>query len=310
MKLAIFISPKPFTNPHIALIQRNAFRSWRLLDPEIEIYLLGEEEGVAQASEEVGATHIVDVARNEKGTPLISSMFHKVRAYSDSPILAYVNADIILMRNFLESIELVSEQYEHFLLVGQRWDLTVESPIEYSDGWEEDLMQRVHDEGKLHRPSGSDYFVFPRQCFTEIPDFAIGRAGWDNWMIYEARRRGWPLINATESIHIVHQRHDYSHLPGNRPHYRTPEADENIRLAGGKRMIFTLLDTNYGLVNGKIRRMPLSWNKFWREAEIFPLIKLGSRPLANVAYALLHPVKTYQAWRTASKKRGKELEEE
>jgi hypothetical protein len=309
MKLAIFISPKPFTNPHIALIQRNAFRSWRLLDPEIEIYLLGKEEGVAQAAEEVGATHIADVARNEKGTPLISSMFQKVREHSDSPILAYVNADIILMRNFLESVQLVMQQQERFLLVGQRWDLTVENPIQYSGGWENELMQRVRNEGRMHLPSGSDYFVFPRQCFTEIPDFAIGRAGWDNWMIYEARRRGWPVINATGSIHIIHQRHDYSHLPGGRPHYHTPEADENIRLAGGKRMIFTLPDSNYRLVDGKVHRAALIWKKFWREVEIFPLVKLGSRRLANTAFAVFHPVKAYQEWRTAMRPAVEEPEE-
>ncbi len=29
--LTLFTAPKPFTNPHIALIQRNAFRSWQAL---------------------------------------------------------------------------------------------------------------------------------------------------------------------------------------------------------------------------------------------------------------------------------------
>jgi len=301
MKLAIFISPKPFTNPHIALIQRNALRSWRLLDPEVEIYLLGEEEGVAQAAEELGAQHIVDIRRNDSGTPLISSMFEKVREQTRSPLLAYVNADIILMHSFMEGIRCVAQEKDRFLLVGQRWDLTVESPLKFGDGWEEELMSQARVSGKLHPPSGSDYFVFPRQCFQEIPDFAIGRAGWDNWMIYEARRRGWPVINATGSIDIVHQRHDYSHLPGGRPHYHTPEATENIRLAGGRRMIFNLPDANYRLVNGRIRRAPLTWKRFWREVEIFPLIKLGSRRLAHAAHALFHPRKAYSEWRAAGK---------
>ena len=29
--LTLFTAPKPFTNPHIALIQRNAIRSWMAL---------------------------------------------------------------------------------------------------------------------------------------------------------------------------------------------------------------------------------------------------------------------------------------
>ena len=32
-----------------------------------------------------------------------------------------------------------------------------------------------------------------------MPDFAIGRAGWDNWMIYHARQQGWPVIDGTPS---------------------------------------------------------------------------------------------------------------
>jgi len=65
-----------------------------------------------------------------------------------------------------------------------------------------------------------------------MPQFAIGRAGWDNWMIYWARRQGWPVVDATWDIFIIHQNHDYSHLPGGKPHYRQPESFDNIRMAG------------------------------------------------------------------------------
>ena len=52
---------------------------------------------------------------------------------------------------------------------------------------------------------------------------------------------------------IIHQNHDYSHLPGGQPHYNHPETDENIRLAGGRPMTrFTVLDTDKRLENGKI----------------------------------------------------------
>ena len=32
--LTIFTAPKPFTDPHINLIQRNALRSWLALGPD------------------------------------------------------------------------------------------------------------------------------------------------------------------------------------------------------------------------------------------------------------------------------------
>ena len=89
--------------------------------------------------------------------------------------------------------------------------------------------------GQLHRPAGSDFFLFPRTCYSDLPDFAVGRAGWDNWMICNAREHRWRVIDATPSVMIVHQNHDYGHLPGGLPHYTVPETDENIRLAGGER---------------------------------------------------------------------------
>jgi hypothetical protein len=160
---------------------------------------------------------------------------------------------------------------------------------------------RAQQEGRLHRASGSDYFIFPRDCFADMPAFAIGRAGWDNWMIYAGRRNGWPVIDATPTIMIIHQNHDYSHLPGGQPHYRHPETYENVRLAGGKRAIFELRDVNRRLVDGKIRRVPFSWPRFWREAEIFPLVTLKSRLLGQIFFALFHPKKAYAEFRARRK---------
>jgi hypothetical protein len=149
------------------------------------------------------------------------------------------------------------------------------------------------NEGRLHRASGSDYFIFPRECFKDMPAFAIGRAGWDNWMIYAGRKNGWPVVDATASIMIVHQNHDYSHLPGGQPHYRLPETYENVRLAGGKRAIFELQDVSCHLVDGRFLPVPFSWRKLLREVEIFPLITLRSYALGQLFFAIFHPKKAY-----------------
>jgi hypothetical protein len=318
-ELAIFTAPKAFTNPHIALIQRNAICSWVGLGPRVEVILLGEEEGLAQIAAELGVKHIPEVERNANGTPLVSSMFDLARRNSTSPLLACVNADILLMPDFVQSALEVAQQAERFLIVGQRWDLEVREPLDFSEGWPERLRERARTQGKLHRASGSDYFIFPRNCFEAMPRFAIGRAGWDNWMIYAGRKNGWPVIDGTQSIMIVHQSHDYSHLPGGQPHYRLPETFENIRLAGGKRTIFELRDVSRRLVPGKngpgksgtqqelraqIQKLAFSWPRFWREVEIFPLVTLKSYALAQVFYAIFHPQKAYREFRQGREDRG------
>jgi len=295
--LTIFTTPKPFTNPHIATIQRNALANWQALGADVKVIVLGDESGAAEAAADYGALHLPEVARNAAGTPLISDLFEQARAQADGPLLAYVNADILLLPDFVETARLVLQQHKEFLLVGQRWDLDVTEPLAFELGWDAKLRQRTKQDGSLHPPAGSDYFIFPREAYREMPKFAIGRAGWDNWMIYHARRKGWPTIDATNSIFIVHQNHDYSHLPNGQPHYRLPETYENVRLAGGYRTIFTLADTNFQLVNGQIKKDDMPLKKVLREIETFPQRRLNSIPLANLTYSIFHPMRAYRDFR-------------
>src|SRR5262245_20530644 len=100
--ITLFSAPKSFTDSHIATIQRNAIKSWTLLH-DVEVILLGEETGLAEAARELGVKHISDVARNANGTPLISSMFQLARENSHSKLLCIINTDMILMLDFVEA---------------------------------------------------------------------------------------------------------------------------------------------------------------------------------------------------------------
>ena len=267
--ITLFSAPKPFTDPHIALIQRNAIKSWTLI-PDIEVILLGEETGLAEAARELGVKHISNVKCNESGTPLISSMFQLARQNCNSDLLCIINADMILMSDFLEAAKQAVKLKEKFVLLSQRWDLDLTQPIEFTEGWQNRLSSMVRRQGALHRPAGSDFFLFPKSCYTDIPNFAIGRAGWDNWMIYKARKENWSVIDCTPSVMIVHQNHDYSHLPGGKPHYEHPDTNENIRLAGGEANIrYTILDATYQLVDGKLVRPKISYLRSMRGVELF-----------------------------------------
>lgn len=286
--ITFFSAPKPFTNPHIAMIQRNAIRSWTLL-PDVEVILLGEEAGLAEAAHELGVRHISQVKRNANGTPLIASMFELARENSSSDLLCIINADMILMPDFVEAARRSRMLRDKFVLLSQRWDLDVTQPIEFTEGWQNRLSSMVHRQGSLHRPAGSDFFLFPLSTFHEIPNFTIGRAGWDNWMIYKARKEKWTVIDCTPSVMIVHQNHDYSHLPGGKPHYEHPDTNENIRLAGGEANIrYTVLDATHQLVDGKLVRPKLTYLRFMRGVELLlrkfffflpaPMIENVARP--------------------------------
>jgi hypothetical protein len=304
--ITIFTAPKPFTHPHISLIQRNALLSWQHLGDEIEVVMVGDEPGVADCAAEMGIQHLPEVARNPLGTPLVSSLFSAARQISSSPLLAYVNADILLTPQFATTASQVYCQVKQFLIVGQRYDLDLQQLLDFTPGWDLRLIADVQSRGRLHPAAGSDYFIFPRSCFTNLPDFAIGRAGWDNWMIYHARQEHLPVIDASPSITAVHQDHDYSHLPNGQPHYRLTESSENLRMAGGRRTVFTLMDADTTFKNDQLLKIPLRSRKLAREIEIFPLVKLHSMTLAQLFFTVFHPVKAWKEFRgRAAYKLGK-----
>lgn len=269
--LTIFTSPKPFTkNPHINLIQRNAIQSWVHLGPDVEVFMMGDEAGMAEVAADYQIRHFPDVRLNEMNTPLLSSMFQIAREASQAPYLVFTNADVLFLPDILEATRQIAAQANDFLALGRRWDLDVKEPLDFSPGWDQRLRREVGERGKLHAPVGSDFFIYPRHLMTDMPDFAIGRSGWDNWTIYHGREAGWAVVDITRSAMVIHQNHDYSHLPGGLPPYDLEETQRNIRIAGGMKKMYTILETNKILEAGRLRTAPLTIPKLshWLELKL------------------------------------------
>ena len=292
--LTIFSAPKSFSDPHIARIQRNAIASWRHLGEEVEVLLIGDEPGMAEAGAELGVKVLRDVERNEEGTPLISSIFQLVSSESQQHFLCYANADILLFEDLMDAVQNISSRFNDFLILGQRWDLDLERELAFSEDWQRKLMEEVHSRGQRHPPMGSDYFIFPKGLFQDIPAFALGRAGWDNWMIYAGRRAGVPVVDASEAITVVHQNHDYQHLPNNQPHYRLPESLRNIELGGGRETIFNLSDATWRMdQKSLLRNRPIRIGlRRWAETEC--ISRFGPGKTTRVIQRLLHPIQTFR----------------
>jgi hypothetical protein len=136
-----------------------------------------------------------------------------------------------------------------------------------------------------------------------MPPFAIGRAGWDNWMIYAGRSSKIPVVDATRVTTIIHQDHDYAHLPNGQPHYRLPESDENVRLSGGQEAIFTLADANWILVGEEVQRK--TWRERWsrRGIETRIVSSFGPGIIARFCRMILHPMDTFHYYLNAVKRR-------
>jgi hypothetical protein len=264
--LTIFSAPKPFINPHINIIQRNALQSWTRLE-NVSVILVGNEPGIPEACKEFGIQNVPQVDRDDKGVPTVKSVMEAGHKCSDSPLLCYANGDMILMSDMVRAARQVSTQVTDFLVVGQRWDLDLPRPFDFNGDWETRLRSEVNKRGEFYTPWGVDYFIFPHHLYIDVPNFTIGRPAWDNWMIYHARTTFGMAIDATRSVMVVHQNHDYSHLPGNKPPYGSDVAKRNLALAGGRKCVYHVLDTNRELINGKVTRPQFSLARVLRRLE-------------------------------------------
>ena len=284
--LTIFTVPKPFEG-HIAIIQKNAIGSWTRLRPRCEVLLFGDEPGTREAAEEFGVEWIPDVTRNEFGTPLLDLVFRLAEERASHNLLCYVNSDIVLLSDFIAAVRVVRSAKPRFVMVGQRWDVDVTGRLAMDgDSWEAALRAQVQQAGTANPPMGSDHFVYPKGTFGPLPPFAVGRPGWDNWMIYRARRSRIAVLDVSAATVVVHQNHGYGHVPnrtGNR--WEGPEADQNRALVGPKRRIFTLADATHRLTpDGLIRARSATDLKRRLITQTTILAPAGVQPIFRAGY--------------------------
>jgi len=255
--LTIFSTPKPFVG-HIDVIQRNAIRSWTRLHSDVEVVLFGDEEGTAEVCGEYNLRHEPLVKRNLSGAKYLDHIFAQAQRTARHPVVCYVNCDILLMADFRAAVAAIVGQYSKFLLIGQRWDTPITGACSFSEPlWQVDLQDYVRERGHLVGPFSIDYFVFPRGMYDRLPPLVIGRCWWDHWLVWKARSLGAVIVDLTPAVMAVHQNHDYGYHPqGFLGTLRGEEALQNIRLAGGKSHLQTLLDATHELTtDGRITRV-------------------------------------------------------
>jgi hypothetical protein len=253
--LTLFAIPKHFRG-HIATIQRNAILSWTQLTPRPEIIIFGDEEGAAEICSELGLRHIPNVARNQFGTPLLNDLFLQAEREASTPLLGYVNCDIVLTNDFSAALERVRPACEKFMMVGRRWDLDWDIPIDLSDPQWAQSMRADALRANVQRPGNYiDYFIYTRGACDGLLPLAIGRFSWDNYILWHAMSRGAELIDVSDVVVAIHQNHDFSHHPQGMAGIREgPERKSNRDMVGGWWHLYTIEDATRILTGETMRR--------------------------------------------------------
>lgn len=259
--LTLLAMPKPFEG-HIGIIQRNAITSWTKLNPRPDIFLFGEEAGAAQIAAELQIGHLRDIGRNEFGTPLLNDLIQRAKEATSSPLLGYVNCDIILLQEFQDSVIAIQKRFTQFLAVTHRWEIDVRKNLDFNG--ERPIGLEVLPPGAPGHHTAIDAFVFTRDVYSEVPPLAIGRAWFDQWLIKDALLHDTPVVDVTNVARAIHQNHDYAHIAGGQSGaYGGEEARCNLEIYGGIQHAFTLLNVSHELLSdGSIRKVHYRPEKF------------------------------------------------
>ena len=279
--MTIFTLPKAFTGA-TGQIQFNSIGSWKALGPQVEVIMIGDEDGIIEAAAELGVKHIKQIHKNDSGTPLVSDAFHIAEQSAQSALLVYCNADVILDDSFITAVDQVAKDPlvgDSFLAIGTRTDVSVKQRIDFSDSVATDaMMNTLAREGRQASICCKEFFAFRKGDFSDIPDFAVGRGNWDNWMVVSAKQRGIPVVRLPQHTRLFHQDHQYDHLDNTARksasrhscYVSGAEARENQRLAGGKHIISGATATHRLTPQGVVKNCCVGLHlEFWSDIQRF-----------------------------------------
>jgi hypothetical protein len=247
--ITFFTCPKSFTDPHTDTIQRNSIRSWMLLEPAPQIILCGDDSGVSELCAEFGLDQAPQLARNENGVPLVSDVFRQAGALAKYPLVCYINADILLIQDFIDAVRRLVQRDGAWVMIGQRIDIELRERVDFATkNWQGKVREKALLNG-CPMDISTDYFVFSSKFYGDIPDFAIGRPAYDNWLLWRAKDLGAALVDASNDVLAIHHLHDFA----SPSHAKSIETARNRALAGWWPSSFLLSDANRVLRGGRVR---------------------------------------------------------
>lgn len=275
--ITFLFSPKPFKGQD-AINQRNALASWRRVVPNAEFICYGDGDGVADVCKEFGAEHVKGIPCTETGAPRYDCIAHDAENRAKNDLQMFINADIFLLPGFLEQINKI--QFPQFLAVSDRLNVRPEflSEGEIFNMRSSLLKGLANGTAFMNGGSGSDFFIFRRGLWRDLPPVAAGRAGYDNVLMWTCLKKRIPLIDVTNVILPLHPIHNYNHVAGGRATtYNGPDVALNLSYIQGL-TIPCLCDSTHVLYSSGVVRnhrfygFPhrwLAWTHVWHARNYF-----------------------------------------
>lgn len=261
--ITFFTTTKAFIDKNL-VNQINAIKSWIIGNKYgCEAIIFQKEKGIEKINGVPNIRIIEKIRSNENNVPFINAMFYEANLLAKNDILCFLNADIIINDDFIESLLKIHKSLKKkYLVVGQRYDTFFDYFIDFQNPqWYNDLIKKNHDTLKIHPPFGSDYFAFPKNQYPQgsLPDLLVGRNGWDNYMFYETRMKSYKLINLSSQYKVIHQNHNYNHKSENENVKKKEDNHNYDFIHKYEKNFYTLESCNYIFQNNSLKKTFKDW---------------------------------------------------
>jgi len=203
------------------------------MDPapdRIVVFADEEHEGefAVSFSKALGYEVVPIEQRSPLGVPLLTDLFTRAEQMGDIP--CYVNADIILESDLVPALKRVAESFPlerwtNWLAAARRWNVQMLDHLDFSEGWQGELKEKVELQGSLMTECAIDLFAWKPGTYHEFKPYAIGRYRWDNWLIGNALGRGAAVVDISGVCRLTHQSH---HIRD----WYDPDAQANFKIVG------------------------------------------------------------------------------
>lgn len=205
------------------------------------------------------ASIVREFGTNPHGTPKVRSLFEFMEsvlrnrnidncATKGVSFIGYANADIMFDSTLLRTLETIRRAIgnttkasmktgkaiaDKVLIVGRRtnveriWNLENQTSNHstanafFNRSTADTFVKELNASGNLFRTDAQDYFFFTPQTFywDEIPNFVVGRPGYDNWLVDYVYHKKFThsVVDGTLSIRAIHQTGEDGNKAGHNP---------------------------------------------------------------------------------------------
>jgi hypothetical protein len=236
--LISFISAFKKFKPPYDKIQHSAMFSWKANN--IEVLVPDNEIGVKDACQGYSNMRLIPGVKRAREigfpnqSPIVRDMIAKALPLIKTPMVALINSDILILPDFSERIEKILKRYGFDIyMVGTRLDIKLNVCVDSEKNYEKVLKEerKIYD-----KSTSSDVFITSkfmwRKIIHEMPEFILGRYGWDNWLHTIAEIKGFRKYNCTDALTTLHCNHDHNHilLTEKIPKQAAPSSQYNLGL--------------------------------------------------------------------------------